>query len=133
MTIADGMKNGRNLARTALHQLDVFALDDVESADARGHIHANLIQVRLLRLPLRHFHGEIGGGQGDLDEPPHFFQFFFLDPLERVEVLYFARDLAIEFGGIKMSDAIERRSSRRRGSSSFPRSQCPAHIPIQRP
>ena len=54
--------------------------------------------------PVGRFDGEIGAGQGDLDEAPHFFQFFFLDPLERIEVFHLAGDAAIESGGIKERD-----------------------------
>ena len=39
-----------------------------------------------------------------MDEPPHFFQFFFLYPAERIEIVDFTGDAAVKRGGIKMSD-----------------------------
>src|SRR5438445_569081 len=42
--------------------------------------------------------------ESELDEPPHFFQFFFLNPAEGIEVLHFAGDLAVKRSRIKMSD-----------------------------
>ena len=41
---------------------------------------------------LRHAHGEIRGRQGELDEPAHFLQFFFLGPVERIEIADFPGD-----------------------------------------
>ena len=52
-------------------------------------------------------HRGIGAGQRDLDEAAHLFQFFFLDPLEGVEVLHFAGDFAVEIRWIKMRDGAD--------------------------
>ena len=40
-----------------------------------------------------------------MDEAAHLLQFFFLDELQRVEILDFSRDLAGELGCIKLRDA----------------------------
>ncbi len=45
------MKNGEILPGPPLGELDVFALDDVEPADAAGDVDADFFEVRLLRLP----------------------------------------------------------------------------------
>src|SRR5258706_1547249 len=49
-------------------------------------------------------HRGIRSGQGQLDEAAHFFQFFFLNPLERIEVFYFAGNSAVERGSIELGD-----------------------------
>ena len=43
-------------------------------------------------------------GHGQLNEPAHFFQLFFGDPEERIEIVDFGGDAAIKGGGVKMSD-----------------------------
>src|ERR1700730_15971052 len=98
-------KERRNFAGPSLHELDVFAIDELEPTYAERHIAADFIEVRLLRLPRRHFNGKVRASQRELDEAAHFLEFFFFDPLEGVKVLYFACDFAIEVGGIKMRDA----------------------------
>src|ERR1700676_740976 len=101
--------SGRNkergdAARTALHQLDMFALDDVETTDTGGNVHANFVEVRVFLFPTGHLDGKIRAGQGHLDKAAHFFQFFFFNPAERIEIFYFAADLAVEARGIKQRD-----------------------------
>src|ERR1700738_1591519 len=100
-------EKGRNPARPAVQQLAVLAFDDVQPADPGGNIHADFVEVRLLWFPVGHAHRKIRAGQSDLDEPPHFFQFFFLDPLEGVEVFHFTRDAAVETGGVKAGDGSD--------------------------
>src|SRR6266566_8876408 len=104
--IDDGGRNKerRNLARTALHQFPVFALDDVKPADAGRNVNADFVEVRVFFLPACRLHGKIRGGQRHLDEAAHLLQFFFLDPLEWVENLDFTGDFAIEAIGIELSD-----------------------------
>src|SRR4029434_3083189 len=43
-------------------------------------------------------------GPGSLDEPPHFFQFFLLDPQEGIEVFHFAGYLAVEICCVKLGN-----------------------------
>ena len=104
--IDDGGRNekGRDSAWAALDQFPVLAFDDVETADAGGNVDADFVEVRIRGLPVRGFYGEVRSSQSDLDEAAHFFQFFFLDPLERIEVFDFAGDFAVEAGGIKLRD-----------------------------
>ncbi len=94
----------RNLVRAAVQQLAMFALNDVESADAGRNVDANLIQIRILRFPVGGLHRKIRAGQRDLNETRHLLEFFFLDPLKGVEVLHFAGNLAVEAGGVEMRD-----------------------------
>ncbi len=51
------------------------------------------------------FHGFIRGRQGQVDEAAHLLQLFFLDELQRIEILDLRRDLAGELRGIKLRDA----------------------------
>src|SRR5215469_2367008 len=52
--INDGGRNekGRNLVGTAVQQLPVLALDDVEPTDAGRNVNADLVEIRILRLPV---------------------------------------------------------------------------------
>src|SRR5204862_4092441 len=103
--IDDGGRNKerRNLARAALDQLPVLALDDVENADAGRNVNADFIQVRIFLLPVRRLHGKVRGGQRYLDEAAHLLEFFFFDPPEGVEIFDSTCDFAIEAVGIVMS------------------------------
>ena len=85
----------------------MLALDDVETADAGGNVDADFIEVRILGLPVRGFYGEVRAGQSHLNEAAHFFQFFFLDPPEGIEVFDFAGDLAVEAGGVELRDRAD--------------------------
>src|SRR5436305_2349706 len=95
-------EKGRNLARAAVQQLAMLALDDVESTDAGRNVNAHFIEVRILRLPVGGLHGKIRPGQRNLNEARHLLEFFFFDPLEGVEVFHFSGDFAIESGGVEM-------------------------------
>ncbi len=99
-----GDEKSRYAAWTTLQQLGVLALDDVESPNAAGHVDAGHFRNIRSNLQIRHAHGEVGRRQRDLNESPHFFEFFFLDPVERFEVADFAGNCAIKCRGIKVSD-----------------------------
>ena len=68
---------------------------------------------------LRHLHGFIRRGNGEVDEAPHFFDFFFLDEVEGVEVADFGGDLAGEGGGVKGGDAADAALARHQGLPDF--------------
>src|SRR5580692_8618469 len=104
--IDDSRRNekGRDSAWPALDQFPVLAFDDVETADAGGDVNADFVEVRIFGLPVGGFDGEVRTGQGDLNEAAHFFQFFFLDPLEGIEVFDFTGDLAVKAGGVELRD-----------------------------
>ena len=86
----------RNLARAAIEQAEVLALDDIESANAGSDVNPNPLAKSRASLPGLTFHGFIRGRQGKVNEAAHFFQFFFFDELQRIEVLDFSGDLAGE-------------------------------------
>src|SRR5437773_6526760 len=102
--IDDGGRNkeGGNFPRATLNELPVLALNDVKSPDAGGNVNAYFVEIRIFPFPVRGLHRKVRARQRDLDEPRHFFEFFFLDPLKGVEVFHFAGDLADEAGGVEM-------------------------------
>src|ERR1019366_6851133 len=89
---AGGNKERRDLSRSAFHQRGVLALDDVKAAYARADVDADVLRVFRRHLEARHVDGLGGGGQREVNEAAHLLQFFFLDEVERVEVLHLGRD-----------------------------------------
>ncbi len=94
---------GRNekrgdLARAAIQIFRMLALDDVESADARSDVDAGSVGEFRCDLKPGHANREIRRSHRQMDEPRHLLDFFFLDPVQRIETLHFAGDLAIEGG-----------------------------------
>src|SRR6202047_1600210 len=85
----------------------MLALDDVESADTGADVNAGGIRNVRSDFQRGHLHREIGGGQRELNEPARFLQFFFLDPVQRIEIADFSGDAAIKSGGVKMSDGAD--------------------------
>src|SRR5258708_2070268 len=100
-----GNKEGGDFARAAFEQRNVFALDDIESADAGADVNPDALIVLRRNLQGRHFHGFIGGCDRQVNEAAHLFNFFFLDEVQRVEVLDLGGDLAGKLGGVEASDA----------------------------
>src|SRR6266851_2676080 len=100
-------KERRNLAGTALHQFPVFAFDDIETAYAGRNVNAHFVEVGIFRLPIRGLHGKIGASQGHLDKAAHLFQFLFLDPLERIEILDLAGKSAVESRRIELRNRTD--------------------------
>ncbi len=131
--MAAGMKNGEMRPGPPSSSLHMLALDDVESADAGGDVDAGGVGDVGRDFELSHAHGEIGAGHGQLNEPAHFFQLFFGDPEERIEIVDLGGDAAIECGGVKMSDGARRRFGRREVSPRPGRCRCPGHRPIRHP
>src|SRR5271165_3504226 len=90
----------------------MFALDDIESADSAGHVHARRFGNIRRDAQAGHAHGEIGGRQRKLDEAADFLQLFFLAPVKRIEIVNFSGNGAIEGGGVKMSNRADSALSR---------------------
>ncbi len=85
----------------------MFALDDVESADAGADVNAGGICNVRSDFERRHLHREIRSGQRELNEAAGFLQLFFLEPIQRIEIANFSGDAAIKSGGVKMSDGAD--------------------------
>ena len=100
-----GNKKWRDFARAAIQQADVLALDYVESANSRSDMYSHPLGNLRGYVQAGSLHGFIRRGERQVDEAAHLFQFFFLDELQRIEVLYFSGDLAGKLGGIELGDA----------------------------
>ena len=98
--IDDGGRNekGRDLARPAVQQAGVLALDHIESADPGADVDAHALGNLGRDLQARSLHGFIRRGQGQVDEAAHLLQFFFFDELQGIEILDFGGDLAGKLG-----------------------------------
>src|SRR5208282_2284954 len=85
----------------------MFALDDVESADARADMHADALGVFGRDLEPGHLHRFVGGGDGEVDEAAHLLYFFFLDEVKGVKVADLGCDLAGKSGGVEPGNAAD--------------------------
>jgi hypothetical protein len=110
-----GNEERGNLARSALEECGMFALDHVESADARADMHADALGIFGRDLKLGHLHRFVGGGDGEVDEAAHFFYFFFLDEIEGIKVADLGGDLAGKGGGVERGDAADAAFAREQG------------------
>lgn len=84
----------------------MFALDDVESTDARADVHADAFVIFRSDLQAGSFERLIGGGDGKVNEPCHFLDLFFLNVVQRVEAFDLGGDLASERAHIELRDAL---------------------------
>src|SRR5277367_4963274 len=82
----------------------MFALDDVETANAGADVNPGGVGYLGSDFQLGLLHGEVGSGERELNEAAGLFQFFFFEPVERLEAFYFTGDAAIESGGIEVGD-----------------------------
>ena len=112
-------KERRNLARAAFEQSGVFAFDNVESADAGTDVDAYALVVLRSDFQSRHLHRFIRCSDGEVDEARHLLDFFFLDIVQRVEVLDFGGDLAGEGAGVETGDASDAALAREHGLPHF--------------
>jgi hypothetical protein len=94
-----------------VNQIEMLALDNVESADAATDVDANALFVFGRDL-------QSGGGQrvftrrnGEMNKPAHLLDFFFLDKLRGVEVFNLTGDLAGQNRSIELLDARNARFS----------------------
>ena len=107
--IDDGRRNEerRDLARAAVEQVGVLALDDIESTDAGADVDAGALgHLFVLDLVVGHAQGFVAGGDGQMNKARHLARFFLLDELQRVEVLDFGGDLAGKGGGVEAGNAL---------------------------
>ncbi len=112
-------EEGGDLAGAALQQLLVLPLDHVEAADPRADVNPGAVGQPAVELQLGVLDGKVGGGQGEVDEPAHLLHLFFLDHLERVEVLHLAREPAGMLGGVEEGDGPDAALPRQGGLPNF--------------
>src|ERR1700720_3384648 len=85
----------------------MLAFDHVESTDTGGDIHARRIRKFRFHFKASHLHREFGSSEGQLYEPAHLLQFFFLNPDERIEIADFTGDAAVKSSRIKMGNRAD--------------------------
>ena len=83
----------------------MFALDDVEPADAGTDVNADALRNFRRDFQAAHLHRLVGRSQREVDEAAHLLYFFFLDEIQRVEIFDFGGDLA---GGLEASNWVIR-------------------------
>ena len=86
-----GDKERRDLARPAVHQVGVLALDDVEPADAGADVHADVICDFRCDLQAGVLHGLVRGCQREVDEAAHLTGLLLVHELVGIEVLNLGR------------------------------------------
>jgi hypothetical protein len=91
----------------------------LESANARTDVNAGGIRKLRSNFQLGLLHREIRSGERQLDESPGFLQFFFLEPVQRLEIFHFAGDAAIECRRIKMRNRADAALAREQVAPDF--------------
>ena len=104
-------EEGAHLARAAVHQLGVLALDGREPADAAADEHAHLVRVPGADREAGILHREVRGRHRELDEAVHLLDFLLLDPPERVEPLHLAREVRRVLGRVEEGDGAGPRAA----------------------
>ena len=99
-----GNEERRDLARAALEQRLVLALDRGEPADARRDEDADRRRVLGRDRQPRVVHRELRRRDGVLDEDVHLLDVFLVDELQRVEAPDLRRDLRGEPAGVELRD-----------------------------
>ena len=103
-----GDEERRDLARPAVHQVGVLALDDVEAADAGADVHADVVCDLRRDLQAGVLHRLVCGCEGEVDEAAHFAGLFLIHELVGVEVFHFGgkpHGMAGEVEGLNLGHA----------------------------
>ena len=83
----------------------MLAFDDVEPANAGTNVNAyTLLDIRS-DVQAGHLHGLICGRHAQMNEAAHLLDFFFLDEIQRIEVLDFGGDGACVTCSIKAGNS----------------------------
>ena len=102
-----GNEERRDLARAAVEQVVVLALDDVESADAGADVDAGALgHFFVFDFVVGHAQGFIAGGDGQMNKARHLARFLLLDDLQRIEVLDLGGNPAGKGGGVEAGDLL---------------------------
>ena len=108
----------RDLARAALEQRLVLALDGREPADARRDEDADARRVLRRHLQPRVVHRELRRRDRVLDEDVHLLDIFLLDELQRIEALDLAGDPRRELRRVELRDRADAAAAPRRAPPS---------------
>ena len=102
-----GNEERRDLARAAVQQVGVLALDDVEPADAGADVDAGALgQLFVLDLVVGHLQRFIGGCDGQMNKARHLARFLFFDELQGIEVLHLGGDLAGKLRNVEAGNTL---------------------------
>src|SRR5580704_10482200 len=85
----------------------MLAFDHIESTDTGADVNTGGVGDLRRDFEAGHLYGEIGSGHGQLNEAASFLEFFFFNPIQRIEIADFSGDAAIKSGGVKMSDGAD--------------------------
>ena len=89
-----GNEKRRDAPRAVIEIGLILPLDDIEAADSAADANAGALLLALVDLEPRRGEREFGRRDGELNEAPHFLDFFFFDVVPWIERLDFAGDLA---------------------------------------
>ena len=121
-----GNEEGRNLARAALQQVGVLALDNLESADPGADKHAHPLGNLRCDLEARLRHCLLRCRKGKVDEAPHLARFFLVHEIQRVKILDLGGKSDGKSSGV---EALNRSHTAGAGyqSAATPRERCSLH------
>src|SRR5207253_7389804 len=97
-------EKGRDGSRSSVQQLQVFALDAPEVADAAADVSADALGVLIRDLQAAISERFVRSGDSIVRERAHLARFFFLNIVERVEVFDFAGKAHGKVTGIELRD-----------------------------
>src|SRR5437016_11569944 len=82
----------------------MLPLDHLEPANAAPDVYTGTLRRLGIGLQPRAFQSELRRRNGELNEPPHFLDFFFFDVIAGIETLHFTGNAAIEIGSVECGD-----------------------------
>src|SRR5712692_7651271 len=93
-------------AVAVFQKLLVFALDGPEIAYAAADVGADAFRDVVANLQSTIVDGLLRGSDGVMDERAHLARFFLLDIVQRIEILYFAREAGRKSGGVELLNVV---------------------------
>src|SRR5712692_11202360 len=101
-----GNKERRDAAGAVFQKLLVFALDGPEIADAAADVGADAFRDVVANLQSAIVDGLLRSSDGVMNERAHFARFFLFNVVQRIEILYFAREAGRKPGGVELLDKV---------------------------
>ena len=110
----------RKAARPALQKSFMLALNHFKAADAAADVHADVFSIFGRNLQVRRFHGKFGSRHRKLNESAHLFDVFFIDVVQRVEILHFPGNARGKRRSVKLGNRADAVFAFLDGGPSFP-------------
>jgi len=101
-----GNKERRDAAGAVFQKLLVFALDGPEIADAAADVGADAFRDVVANLQSAIVDGLLRSSDGVMNERAHFARFFLFNVVQRIEILYFAREAGRKPGGVELLNVV---------------------------